>query len=168
METTRTHHAHGRLPGEGRSARRGQGGVDPRRGQGRHRPVGQGPRGDRAAGPVHPLRARVRVGVAVDLRGGTGGAPPRGAASRGKTARSPPGGRGVTEKNMVEALNMALHQAMSSDERVVVMGEDVARTGGVFRVTAGLLESFGEDRVVDTPLAESGIIGTAIGMSVYG
>ena len=74
----------------------------------------------------------------------------------------------MTEKNMVEALNMALHQAMSSDERVVVMGEDVARTGGVFRVTAGLLESFGEDRVVDTPLAEAGIVGAAIGMSLYG
>jgi pyruvate/2-oxoglutarate/acetoin dehydrogenase E1 component len=74
----------------------------------------------------------------------------------------------MTEMNMVEALNKALHQAMSSDDRVVVMGEDVARTGGVFRVTAGLLDSFGEDRVVDTPLAEAGIVGAAIGMSLYG
>ena len=70
--------------------------------------------------------------------------------------------------NMVEALNKGLHEAMSSDDRVVVMGEDVAKTGGVFRVTAGLLDSFGGDRVVDTPLAEAGIVGTAIGMSVYG
>jgi pyruvate dehydrogenase E1 component beta subunit len=70
--------------------------------------------------------------------------------------------------NMVEALNLALHQGMEADERVLVMGEDVARTGGVFRVTAGLLDKFGETRVVDTPLSESGIIGTAIGMSVYG
>jgi pyruvate/2-oxoglutarate/acetoin dehydrogenase E1 component len=69
---------------------------------------------------------------------------------------------------MVEALNLALHQSMDQDERVVVMGEDVAKTGGVFRVTAGLLDRFGEDRVVDTPLAEAGIVGTAIGMSLYG
>jgi pyruvate dehydrogenase E1 component beta subunit len=69
---------------------------------------------------------------------------------------------------MVEALNLALHQAMEHDERVVLLGEDVAKTGGVFRVTAGLLDRFGEDRVVDTPLAEAGIIGSAIGMAVYG
>jgi pyruvate/2-oxoglutarate/acetoin dehydrogenase E1 component len=69
---------------------------------------------------------------------------------------------------MVEALNLALHQAMAADDRVVVLGEDVARTGGVFRVTAGLLDRFGEQRVVDTPLAEAGIVGSAIGMSLYG
>jgi pyruvate/2-oxoglutarate/acetoin dehydrogenase E1 component len=69
---------------------------------------------------------------------------------------------------MVEALNLGLHQAMAADERVVVMGEDVARTGGVFRVTAGLLDRFGEARVIDTPLAESGIVGSAIGMALYG
>jgi pyruvate/2-oxoglutarate/acetoin dehydrogenase E1 component len=56
--------------------------------------------------------------------------------------------------NMVEALNLAFHQAMEADERVLVMGEDVAKTGGVFRVTAGLLDKFGETRVVDTPLSE--------------
>src|SRR5918998_5940100 len=69
---------------------------------------------------------------------------------------------------MVEALNRGLHQVMEADERVVVLGEDVAKTGGVFRVTAGLLDSFGEDRVVDTPLAEAGIVGSAIGMAMYG
>jgi pyruvate dehydrogenase E1 component beta subunit len=69
---------------------------------------------------------------------------------------------------MVEALNRALHDAMGADDRVVVMGEDVAKTGGVFRVTAGLLDRYGEDRVVDTPLAEAGIVGAAIGMSLYG
>src|SRR5215210_4714056 len=74
----------------------------------------------------------------------------------------------MSEITMVEALNMGLHQAMAADDRVVVLGEDVAKTGGVFRVTAGLLERFGEDRVVDTPLAEAGIIGSAIGMAVYG
>ncbi|HWL66452.1 MAG TPA: alpha-ketoacid dehydrogenase subunit beta [Actinomycetota bacterium] len=69
---------------------------------------------------------------------------------------------------MVDALNKGLHQAMDADDRVVVLGEDVARTGGVFRVTAGLLDRFGEERVVDTPLAEAGIVGAAIGMAVYG
>ena len=74
----------------------------------------------------------------------------------------------MTQLNMVEALNRGLHEAMGADDRVVVLGEDVAKTGGVFRVTAGLLDSFGEDRVVDTPLAEAGIIGAAIGLAVYG
>ncbi len=69
---------------------------------------------------------------------------------------------------MVEALNLGLRQVMSEDDRVVVMGQDIAQTGGVFRVTAGLLDEFGGDRVVDTPLAEAGIIGSAIGMSLYG
>ena len=70
--------------------------------------------------------------------------------------------------NMVEALNKGLMEAMEADERVVVMGEDVAQTGGVFRVTAGLKDRFGEARVIDTPLAEAAIIGSAIGMSIYG
>jgi pyruvate/2-oxoglutarate/acetoin dehydrogenase E1 component len=74
----------------------------------------------------------------------------------------------VTELTMVEALNHGLHEAMSADDRVLVLGEDVARSGGVFRVTAGLLDRFGEDRVIDTPLAEAGIVGAAIGMAVYG
>ena len=69
---------------------------------------------------------------------------------------------------MVDALNRALHEAMEADDRVVVLGEDVAQTGGVFRVTSGLLKEFGEDRVVDTPLAEAGIVGAAIGMAMYG
>ena len=74
----------------------------------------------------------------------------------------------MSELTMVDALNKGLHQAMAADDRVVVLGEDVAQTGGVFRVTAGLLDAFGPDRVVDTPLAEAGIVGSAIGMSVYG
>ena len=69
---------------------------------------------------------------------------------------------------MVEALNTGLHEAMEADDRVIVLGEDVAKTGGVFRVTAGLLERYGEERVIDTPLAEAGIVGSAIGMAVYG
>jgi pyruvate/2-oxoglutarate/acetoin dehydrogenase E1 component len=74
----------------------------------------------------------------------------------------------MSSKTMVEALNLALYQAMDHDDRVLIMGEDVAKTGGVFRVTAGLLDKFGEQRVIDTPLAEAAIVGSAIGMSLYG
>jgi 2-oxoisovalerate dehydrogenase E1 component len=69
---------------------------------------------------------------------------------------------------MAEAINTALHQAMESDPRTIVLGEDVARAGGVFRVTEGLLEEYGPDRVIDTPLNESGIVGTAVGMALGG
>ncbi len=70
--------------------------------------------------------------------------------------------------NMVQAINLALREEMERDEDVVILGEDVGKDGGVFRVTEGLWERFGSDRVVDTPLAESGIVGTAIGMALYG
>ena len=70
--------------------------------------------------------------------------------------------------NIVQAVNQALREEMRRDDRIVILGEDVGRDGGVFRATEGLLEEFGGDRVIDTPLAESGIIGTAIGMSLYG
>lgn len=70
--------------------------------------------------------------------------------------------------NLIGALNDALKIEMRRDSRVVVLGEDVGRLGGVFRVTVGLLDEFGPDRVIDTPLAEGGIIGTAIGMALYG
>jgi len=69
---------------------------------------------------------------------------------------------------LVQAINLALAQEMEADHRVVILGEDVGRNGGVFRVTEGLQARFGEDRVIDSPLAESGIIGTAIGMAVNG
>jgi pyruvate dehydrogenase E1 component beta subunit len=69
---------------------------------------------------------------------------------------------------MVEAINATLRELMEKDERVVVLGEDVGVDGGVFRVTVGLLEEFGDMRVIDTPLAESCIIGAAIGMAIYG
>jgi pyruvate dehydrogenase E1 component beta subunit len=69
---------------------------------------------------------------------------------------------------MVQALNLALRQEMEKDDRVIVLGEDVGVDGGVFRVTDGLIEQFGPDRVMDTPLAESGIAGFSIGMAVYG
>jgi 2-oxoisovalerate dehydrogenase E1 component beta subunit len=70
--------------------------------------------------------------------------------------------------NIIQAVNDALRIAMRTDDRVVVLGEDVGRFGGVFRATMGLQEELGEDRVIDTPLAEAGIIGTAIGMALYG
>ena len=70
--------------------------------------------------------------------------------------------------NMVQAIDQALLQEMQLDNRVIVLGEDVGRDGGVFRVTDGLVERFGEERVIDTPLAESGIVGMAIGMAIAG
>lgn len=70
--------------------------------------------------------------------------------------------------NLVDAVNLALKEEMRRDDRVVVLGEDVGVNGGVFRATVGLLEEFGDKRVIDTPLSESGIIGSAIGMAVYG
>ncbi len=74
----------------------------------------------------------------------------------------------MAKMTMVQAINTALRQEMEKDDRVIVLGEDVGRDGGVFRVTDGLIDEFGEQRVVDTPLAESGIVGTSIGMAVYG
>lgn len=74
----------------------------------------------------------------------------------------------MPQMNMVQAINDALRHEMRRDDRVVVLGEDVGKVGGVFRVTAGLFDEFGDDRVIDTPLSEGGIIGTAIGMALYG
>ena len=70
--------------------------------------------------------------------------------------------------NMVQAINLALKEEMQRDNSVVMLGEDVGRDGGVFRTTEGLYEAFGDERVIDTPLSEAGIIGAAIGMAVYG
>ncbi|MHC4908536.1 MAG: alpha-ketoacid dehydrogenase subunit beta [Planctomycetota bacterium] len=69
---------------------------------------------------------------------------------------------------LVQAINLALIQEMEEDDRIIVLGEDVGANGGVFRVTEGLHQRFGADRVVDTPLAESGIIGTSIGLAMAG
>jgi pyruvate dehydrogenase E1 component beta subunit len=74
----------------------------------------------------------------------------------------------MPNKTLVEAVNEALHGEMERDETVMVMGEDVGRAGGVFRATAGLLDRFGPDRCVDTPLAEAGILGTAVGLAMAG
>ena len=74
----------------------------------------------------------------------------------------------MAKLNLVEAINQGLYQEMERDENVVILGEDVGVDGGVFRVTEGLLKKFGSKRVIDTPLAESGIVGMSIGMSIYG
>jgi pyruvate dehydrogenase E1 component beta subunit len=70
--------------------------------------------------------------------------------------------------SLAKALNESLRKALDTDPKVLIMGEDVGKLGGVFRITDGLQKDFGEDRVIDTPLAESGIIGTAIGLALRG
>jgi pyruvate dehydrogenase E1 component beta subunit len=75
---------------------------------------------------------------------------------------------GTRKLTMVQAINLALMQEMERDDDVLVLGEDIGVDGGVFRVTDGLLAKFGEQRVIDTPLAEGAIVGMAIGMALYG
>ena len=86
----------------------------------------------------------------------------------GGETRAGGAGRAVVPVTMAAALNAALADSLAADERVLVFGEDVGTLGGVFRVTEGLAARFGEHRVFDTPLAEAGIVGTAIGMAMNG
>jgi 2-oxoisovalerate dehydrogenase E1 component beta subunit len=74
----------------------------------------------------------------------------------------------MTEMNLVQAINRTLRDAMREDPNVLLLGEDIGVNGGVFRATDGLIKEFGPERVIDTPLSETGIIGTAIGMALYG
>ena len=74
----------------------------------------------------------------------------------------------MTKLTIGKAINAGLRRAMERDPKVVIMGEDIGKLGGVFRVTETLQKDFGEDRVIDTPLAESGIVGTAVGMALRG
>ena len=74
----------------------------------------------------------------------------------------------MTRITLAKGLNAGLRRAMEDDDKVLLMGEDIGRLGGVFRITDGLQKDFGEDRVIDTPLAESGIVGTAVGLAMRG
>ncbi|MEW2462989.1 alpha-ketoacid dehydrogenase subunit beta [Streptomyces sp. DT199] len=84
------------------------------------------------------------------------------------TGASPGAGPAAEQVTLSRALNRALRDALADDDRVHLMGEDIGTLGGVFRVTDGLAAEFGDDRVADTPLAEAGILGTAVGMAMYG
>lgn len=74
----------------------------------------------------------------------------------------------MAKLTIAQALNQALELALAEDPSVVVLGEDVGKDGGVFRITDGLFDKFGPDRVIDTPLAESGIVGTSVGLAMAG
>jgi len=74
----------------------------------------------------------------------------------------------MAQLNLVDAINRALREELEADPSVLLLGEDVGKEGGVFRVTEGLQQAFGEERVIDTPLAESGIVGVAFGMALLG
>jgi pyruvate dehydrogenase E1 component beta subunit len=74
----------------------------------------------------------------------------------------------MSKITLAKGLNAGLRKAMEDDPKVLVMGEDVGKLGGVFRITDGLQKDFGEDRVIDSPLAESGIVGTAVGLAMRG
>jgi 2-oxoisovalerate dehydrogenase E1 component beta subunit len=113
-------------------------------------PAAEGPAGRT---PIRPLSHAAGVAGA--------------AASIGNGSQPSPG-PGVQTMTIAKAINAGLRRAMEEDPKVLVMGEDVGRLGGVFRVTDGLQKDFGDDRVIDTPLAESGIIGTAIGLALRG
>ncbi len=74
----------------------------------------------------------------------------------------------TTSMTMAKALNEGLRRALEKDKKVLLMGEDIGKLGGVFRITDGLQKDFGEDRVIDAPLAESAIVGTAVGLAIRG
>ena len=74
----------------------------------------------------------------------------------------------MADAAIAQAINQGLRRALEADADVLLMGEDIGKLGGVFRVTQGLQKDFGEERVLDTPLAESAIVGTAIGLAMYG
>src|SRR5690606_31013313 len=122
---------------------------------------------DRGSGPGVAPQAAGGDRRGGGIRGGGGGSRAVGPAAtcvRGVREAEP----AVAIKTLLEAIREALIEEMRRDERVFVLGEDVGKRGGVFRVTQGLIEEFGPDRVLDTPLAESLIVGVAIGAAAYG
>lgn len=125
---------------------------------------------DHVFGTRHALIEEQRAELLGELARERGETPPARAVISGgapppRPAPAPAAGEKLT---MVQALNLALREELEADERVVVLGEDVGKDGGVFRVTDGLHERFGAARVIDTPLAESAILGTSIGMALAG
>ena len=84
------------------------------------------------------------------------------------TAKATAAAKTTQKITLAKGLNMGLRKAMEDDPKVLVIGEDVGKLGGVFRITDGLQKDFGEDRVIDSPLAESGIVGTAVGLAMRG
>src|SRR5690606_10450656 len=76
--------------------------------------------------------------------------------------------RAMAVKSVIEAIRLTMYEAMAEDERIILLGEDVGRHGGVFNASMGLLDAFGEERVIDTPLAESSIVAVAIGAALGG
>src|ERR671934_2705542 len=135
------------VPPEGRSLRAPRA---LRRAQARRRADGLLVRGGRPIGALELPRGRVLP-------------------QRPDGSRAPgPGRRSMPNLNLLQAVNDALRVEMKRNPNVVVLGEDVGKFGGVFRATAGLYEEFGPERVIDTPLAEGGIVGAAIGMALYG
>jgi 2-oxoisovalerate dehydrogenase E1 component len=93
---------------------------------------------------------------------------PEGAGDAVEASEAMPVPDEATERNVIDAVRWTLHELMEADERVVVLGEDVGPRGGVFRATDGLFEAFGAERVLDTPLAESSIVGIGIGLALAG
>src|SRR3984957_630616 len=159
--------------GRQRLLRRGQRGGRRRGGA----PAGRLP-GAARSGPAGAVRQRLR-GTAPDSRRGTGpvcGLPGRvrrrrrggGRRGGGRDGGREHGGKSMSTITLSRALNAGLRRSLESDPKVMIMGEDVGKLGGVFRVTDGLQKDFGEHRVVDTPLSEAGIVGTAIGLALRG
>src|SRR5690348_411125 len=107
--------------------------------------------------PASPPRRQSRIRIPISC-----------SSTRTSSRRRTCGKVSMTERLLVEAVNDALHVELARDESVMVMGEDVGRAGGVFRATAGLRDRFGENRCVDTPLAEAGILGAAVGLCMAG
>jgi 2-oxoisovalerate dehydrogenase E1 component len=130
---------------------------------------------DHVFGTRHALLEEQRAELLAEIARDRGEPPPpppvriEGGEAPRPTARIEGGEAPSGEKlTMVQALNLALREELETDERVVLLGEDVGKDGGVFRVTDGLHQRFGSSRVIDTPLAESAILGTAIGMALAG
>src|SRR5215471_12107295 len=140
---------------------------------GRRRVLRAGGRGSGGPGRAHPrgLPAAARPAAALGVRACVRG-PGRHPGRRARRLRGIPrrvrGGGAMSTLSLSRALNEGLRRALEADPQVLIMGEDVGKLGGVFRVTDGLQKDFGEHRVVDTPLAESGIVGTAIGLALRG